>query len=256
MKSHFNCIIIEDVAMQRENLANMLSTRLDLKVIEQFESADTAYEFLCSQENNRPDIMFLDIQLAEFNGLDLLKAIQKLNQKPKVIITTAHPQYAVPSYDYNVSGYVLKPLEMDKLNQAIDKVIGQLQQTGDSGISASISPKQEVRPYIPVKEGNKIINVFYDEIIYLEGANVNVNVITPVEVLLTRDTLKNMAELLNPSSFVRVHDSFIINMDYLKSYAKNLSSLDLQYPGQAQKHPIPIGKKYREMFRERILKNE
>ena len=251
MKSHFNCIIIEDVAMQRENLANMLSTRLDLKVIEQFESADTAYEFLCSQENNRPDIMFLDIQLAEFNGLDLLKAIQKLNQKPKVIITTAHPQYAVPSYDYNVSGYVLKPLEMDKLNQAIDKVIGQLQQTGDSGISASISPKQEVRPYIPVKEGNKIINVFYDEIIYLEGANVNVNFVTIQDTHTTRDTLKNLNDTL-PAHFLRVHDSFIVNLDFLKGYARNITTLDLQYPGQAEKHAIPIGKKYRDEVRDRI----
>lgn len=252
MKSHYNCIVVEDVRLQRENLINMLGTRLDLNVIDSFEGADGAYNFLCSKEGHLTDIMFLDIQLAEFNGLDLLKAIQKLERKPKVIITTAHPQYAIPSYDYNVSGYVLKPIEMIKLSQAIDKVIDQLKETQQNIFNTSDKTITEPRPFICIKESNKVINVHHDEIIYIEGANVNVNVVTAMESHLTRDTLKNMEEILPESVFLRIHDSFIVNLECLKGYAKNLSTLDLQYPGQLEKHAIPIGKKYRKKVRERI----
>ncbi len=251
MKSHYNCIIIEDVALQRENLINMLSTRLDLKVIEQFEAADTAYDFLCDQEQPKPDIMFLDIQLAEFNGLDLLKALQKMEDYPKVIITTAHPQYAIQSYDYRVSGYLLKPLEMNKLNQAIDKVIEQLQEFSKPTPKLNSTPTEQSRTFIPIKEGNKMINVFHDEIIYLEGANVNVNFITAQDTHTTRETLKNMDEIL-PDNFLRVHDSFIVNLDFLKGYVRNISSIDLQHPSHLEKHSIPVGKKYRKTVRERI----
>ncbi len=250
MKSHYNCIIIEDVALQRKNLTAMLGSRLDLKVIEEFENADEAYKYLCATEKVRPDIMFLDIQLAEFNGLDLLKAIRKLEQKPKVIITTAHPQYAIPSYDYNVSGYVLKPLEMDKLNQAIDKAIEQLKKK-ETYVSAE--ERTDARPFLAIKENNKIINIFHDEILYLEGANVNVKIITNIATHLPRETLRNMENQLPPSHFLRIHDSFIINLDYLRGYAKNFSSVDLLFPKKKDVHTIPIGKKYRQKIKNKLV---
>ena len=92
----------------------------------------------------------------------------------------------------------------------------------------------------------------YDEILYCEGANVDVKVVTAGTTYLTRDRVKNMVELLPGENFMRIHDSFIINMDYVKSFAGNYTFVELVQEAGAELHEIRIGPKYRDAFRERM----
>lgn len=252
MKTKYKFVVVEDEPLQLENLVHMLQSRLDLELLECFDNAADAYEYLSSSKRVLPDLLFLDIEMPEANGLMLLESIKRLEKQPQVIITTAYEEYAVPSYDYNVTGYLLKPIENRKLHQAIDKAIGVIA-TIDKDVSAV--PPADQRESLFIKVDNRMVKIFFDEIAYIEGANVQLKIITLHETYLTRQTLKNMQKMLPAQDFFRVHDSFIIRWAYIKSYARNFSSVELQWEGGEELAPIPVGKKYRDAFKERMMGN-
>ncbi|MCB0551688.1 MAG: response regulator transcription factor [Phaeodactylibacter sp.] len=247
MKHKYTYIVIEDVELQRENLIEQLNTRLDLVFLNSFENAEDAYNFLADEANPRPDLIFLDIEMPEASGFNLLDAASNFCLSAKVIITTAFAEYAIKGYEYNISGYLLKPIEREKLNHAIDKAI--------SGFPAPAPAKHPpVRGHILIKEKGKWVKVDYQEILYCEGANVDVKVVTPNGAYLTRDRVKNMVKLLPAENFMRIHDSYIINLDYVKSFAGNYTFVELVHHSGAELHELRIGPKYRDAFRDRMRK--
>lgn len=246
MKLQYTYIVIEDVELQRENLIEQLNTRPDLELLGSFENAEDAYYYLANTGNPRPDLIFLDIEMPEASGFNLLDVAYNYCLSAKVIITTAFAEYAIKGYEYNISGYLLKPIEPGKLNQAINKAIGSVKAMA-TGLPAP--PKG----HILIKEKGKWIKVGHDEILYCEGANVDVKVVTPHAAYLTRDRVKNMEKVLPPESFMRIHDSFIINLAYVKSFAGNYTFVELSHPAGTQFHEIRIGPKYRDAFRERMM---
>jgi len=250
MKTKFSFVVVEDEPLQQENLVQMLQDRLDLELLECFDSAADAYEFLSDPNHSMPDLLFLDIEMPETNGLMLLESIKRFNHRPEVIIITAYEEYAIPSYDYNVSGYLLKPIESNKLFQAIDKAIGSIAETGTKEIFSDNTPA--VNDSFFIKVDNRMVKILFDEIVFIEGANVQLKITTNNATYLTRQTLKNMQQILPANAFLRVHDSFIIRWDYIKSYTRNFSSLELQWEGSDELVAIPVGKKYRDEFKWRM----
>ena len=168
MKTFFTYIVVEDVPLQRANLIFMLNSRLDLKLLKEFDTARDAYNFLSDGDEEFPDLLFLDIEMPEVNGLHLLEATKKLARQPKVIITSAHEEYAIPSYDYDVSGYLLKPLETEKLNKVIDKAIKDLQQSTsistESESSAAFFGNNAPTSFM-IQVGDRMVKIYFDELI-------------------------------------------------------------------------------------------
>lgn len=245
MKNKYTYIVIEDVELQRENLIELLSTRLDLELLNSFETAEEAYNYLAEEQNPRPDLIFLDIEMPGASGFNLLDAASDFCHSAQVIITTAFAEYAIKGYDYNISGYLLKPIEPEKLNHALDKAVASLQDAPE----ASLPPE---KGHILIKEKGKWIKVDHDEILFCEGANVDVKVITPHGAYVTRDRVKNMVKLLPEESFMRIHDSYIINLNHVKSFASNYTFVELANPDGPELHELRIGPKYRDAFRERM----
>ncbi|MEZ4884282.1 MAG: LytTR family DNA-binding domain-containing protein [Chitinophagales bacterium] len=256
MKTHFSYIVVEDVPLQRANLIYMLSNRLDLKLLKEFETARDAYTYLSQEDAAMPDLLFLDIEMPEVNGLHLLEATKKFVHQPRVIITSAHEQYAIPSYDYDVSGYVLKPLETEKLYKAIDKAINELKPTvKDKQEASSLSSFGGAEPSsFLIQVGDRMVKINFEELIYCEGANNNIRVITINQEYETRKTLKSMSDELPDSQFFRVHDSFIVNLFYLKSYTKRLTAIELCYEQDC--YNVVVGRKYRANLKERLQESE
>ena len=250
MKHKYTYIAVEDEPLQLANLVETLNMRLELEFLESFDNAEDAYRFLTSSQTEKPDLMFLDMQLPEVNGLQFLESIKMVEPKPKVIITTAFEEYAIESYEYDVSGYVVKPLNPIKLNKAIDKAIRDLSKNNTPN-NTPPPPKSPEKPSIFIKVESRMVRLFHEEIIYLEGANVNVKVVTESDEYLTRNTLKKMVDMFPKKNFMRIHDSFIINFKYLKGYAANFSQADLK-AGNGDMS-VPIGKTYRDDFKNRML---
>lgn len=237
-------IIVEDVALQREYLSELLSSRLELSPVGTFDNAEEAYEFLASPEERKPALIFLDIEMPEASGFNLLESLRNLRLQCKVIITTAFAEYAVKGYEYGLSGYLLKPIEPQQLNKAVDRAIQELQAAGQD--------KRSDDQYLLIKEKGRWVRLQYDEILYLEGANVDVRIITQGGTFLTRDRIKNLAQALPSALFLRVHDSFIVNLSHVKAYASNYSFMELcPGPGEALVK-LPVGPKYRPKVKEQV----
>lgn len=259
MKRTFNYIVVEDVDLQRRHLINLLATRLDLRLTAAFENAEDAFEFLTNPEQACPEFIFLDVEMPEANGFDLLDAIRVAQLPARVIMITAFSDYAIKGYDYDISAYLLKPIEPALLYQKIDKAKEEwLKLHGFKGQRQDTTTgSQELsKGHLLIKENKRWVKIDYNEILYCEGANVNVKIVTQVDTYQTRDRVKNLESQLPPDHFLRVHDSFIVNLQHLKSYAGNFSFVEIETGKEGQVRVIKIGPIYREgakIFIERYL---
>ncbi len=246
MNAVYTFIIVEDVALQREHLIDLLHSRLDLRLLRAFDNAEDAYLYLSDTDNPKPDLIFLDIEMPEASGFNFLEAIQKLPVSPRVIITTAFAEYAVKGYDYDLSGYLLKPIEEEQLNKAIQKALRSL------GFEDKSRPGPKKEAHLLIKSKSKWIKLAHEEILYVEGANVDVRIVTIGGTYTTRDRIKNLQQKLPNGHFMRIHDSFVVNLDHIRSYASNYTFLELRSVPEGSLKKLPVGPKYRNHFRENL----
>ncbi|KGE85756.1 LytR/AlgR family response regulator transcription factor [Phaeodactylibacter xiamenensis] len=246
MSAVYSFIIVEDVALQREHLIDLLHSRLDLRLLRAFDNAEDAYLYLSDSATLVPDLIFLDIEMPEASGFNFLEAIQKLPSSPRVIITTAFAEYAVKGYDYDLSGYLLKPIEEEQLNKAIQKALRSLEQKDDS------KPVTKQEAHLLIKSKSKWVKLAHEEILYLEGANVDVRIVTTGGTYVTRNRIKNLQQKLPRDHFMRIHDSFVVNLNHIRSYASNYTYLELRSAPEEGLKKLPVGPKYRDQFKESL----
>lgn len=172
------------------------------------------------------DLIFLDIQLPGMTGLNFLRTLQK---PPLVILTTAHPDYALESYEFNVIDYLLKPISYERFLKAVHKIIeGKL-----------LTPKTTVQDdHIYIKSSGKFIKVNFADIIYIEGMKDYLKICTSTSNIVTLQTMNEMEKMLPPQQFIRVHKSYIVSLKHIRSiYGNNI---------ETEKLTIPVGLNYKE----------
>src|SRR5215203_901849 len=201
------CIIVDDNKMARMALKQLVS---QLPNVELAAECNDAAETLDVLNNNQIDLLLLDIEMPDMSGLELT---QKLgNTKPLIIFTTAKKDYAVEAFELNVIDYLIKPIALHRLKQAIDKA----QEALDSN-------KQEVKveeqAFVFVKDNGVLKRIAIDDILFLEAMGDYVKVHTPQKFHVVHATLKSIEEKLPSSKFLRVHRSFIVainKIDYIQ----------------------------------------
>lgn len=253
MKMTYRFIVVEDVELQRQHITGLLQSRLDLEFQAAFENAQEAYQYLASGQNPMPDLLFLDVEMPEANGFSLLESLRRLEPSFRVIFVTAFPEYAIKGYEYNASAYLLKPVEPDKLFRAVDKAIRELNTPAAPAPAASAVSAPASRPFIMIKVKQMLIKLWLDDIIYCEGANVNVRIVTSAGEYLTRERLKHIEQQLPADRFLRIHDSFIVNLEDVKGFAANFTTIELmrtEVKGKALS--LPVGPKYRQVLKEKL----
>jgi len=155
-----NCLVVDDEPLARNLLSDYVKKIPFLTLVATAENALKAMQVL---RENPIDLIFLDIQMPELTGINMLKALQ---QKPMVVLTTAYSEYALESYELDVVDYLLKPITMERFLKAVEKVSHRLQ-GGDSPV-----PPQEVAPaFFFVKDGTRLVKVMLEDILYVEGLN-------------------------------------------------------------------------------------
>ncbi|MEZ4909565.1 MAG: LytTR family DNA-binding domain-containing protein [Saprospiraceae bacterium] len=201
-------IIVDDEKPGRENLKAILHTYLeDIEVIGMAGSIADAQDLLA---NLQPDVMFLDIELGNENGLDFLKGIE--NPRFETIFVTAYEEYAVRAFRTSAIDYLVKPIDIDSLKEAIEKVTIKLKSKIDFD-----SQVQKIDDFIKIstQDGKELISM--DEILYLQSINyyTKLVLVDGREIISTR-TLKDYQLQLANSNFFRIHNSYIIHIKYLK----------------------------------------
>lgn len=219
-----NCIIIEDEPLAMQRIKEFVLKVQFLKLLHCFENAIEAISFL---KTEKVDLLFLDIQMDGFTGIQLLESI---NIRLDVIVTTAFDHYALKSFDLNVTDYLLKPYTFERFVQAVTKVH-----------ERRISPQKSApKNYIFIKTEYRLEKVELNDILFIEGMRDYRCLHLHGKRLLTPETFGDLEAELPKENFCRVHKSFIIALGKINSIEKDRIRINDQL--------IPISDTYKETF--------
>ena len=239
-----NIIIVDDEPLAREVLETYISKFPGLTLLTTCQNAIEAFEALNA---HKVDLMFLDIQMPQISGIDFLKT---LSHPPKVVFTTAFSNYALDGYELNVVDYLLKPISFDRFVKAINKtmdLLKQPQRTNGNSQQEKEEEETEKPDYIFVKADKKLIKVKFEHIFYIEGLKDYVILHTPTGRIVTLQTMKSLEEKLPSEIFMRVHRSYIVNLNKIDVMEGNMLEVN--------KKTVPIGKNYKDELLVVINKN-
>jgi len=249
MNRFYKAIVIDDEPAARRLMKSLLEEYA--QVITVVAEAGNGREAIAKIEELRPDLIFLDIQMPDLTGFEVL---ERLTHKPNVIFTTAYEQYAIKAFENFSIDYLLKPIKEERLQQSIDKLkqFGRLNQTVDiSSLQDIIRQLQapQKATALPIKTGDRITLLRYENITYLEAQDKYVYVFTSDgQKHLTDQSLTTLSEKL-PPQFYRIQKSYIINKDKIKEMHRHFNSRYLFIMDDKAGTRLTSGRTYHEEIR-------
>ncbi len=250
MSRLFKAIIIDDEPAARRLMKSLLAEHID--AIEVIDEAGSGREALKKIEELQPDVIFLDIQMPDLTGFEVLEQLEK---KPNVIFTTAYEQYALKAFEIFSLDYLLKPIKEERLAQSIER----LKQVGKSNTNIDMKGLQEViqqlkmpkkATALPIKTGDRINLIRFETISYLEANDKYVFIhTTDGQKFLTDQSLTTMEEKL-PEQFYRVQKSYILNKDAIKEMHKHFNGRYLFVMNDKTLTQITSGRTYNDAINE------
>jgi two-component system LytT family response regulator len=249
MNQPFKAIVIDDEPAARRLMRNLLQEHDD--VVEVIAEASTGKEAIEKIESLDPDLIFLDIQMPDLTGFEV---IEQLKKKPNIIFTTAYEQYAIKAFETFSIDYLLKPIKEERLEQSMEKLkeFGRLNQSINvSGLQEIIrqfqSPKKATA--LPIKTGDRINLIRFENISYLEAQDKYICVFTiDGQKFLTDQSLTVLAEKL-PPAFCRIHRSYIINKDKIREMHRHFSGRYLFIMDDKPGTRLTSGRTYQDVFK-------
>lgn len=231
------CLIVDDEPLAIKLIEKHLARLDSFVVIGSCNSALKAFEFLSAES---VDLLFLDIKMPTISGLDLLKT---LKSPPKTILTTAYRDYALEGYDLDVIDYLLKPITFERFFKAIERYS---RSQSNVNLPTNIPDSHQQSPdFILIKSGNKHHKINTRDILYIESLKDYVKVFTNQKVIVSKYKISDLEQDLATHSFVRIHRSFIVNLDQVTAFTP--------YDVELGEIEIPIGASYKEKVKD-ILK--
>ena len=228
------CIAIDDEPVALDIISDYVAKIPFLELIKTYRNALHAIEFL---QNNKVDLIFLDINMPEINGIDFFKT---LTIKPNVIFTTAYSEFAVESYELNAIDYLMKPIEFNRFLKAVNKI----QSSQNLNIDSKSLIQKTSNDSIILKSGSKSYKINTQEILFIEGSGNYLTFHTLDKKLMVLMSMNEALNILPETSFARIHKSFIVALNQIKVIEN--------HQVQINDVKIPIGKYYKESFFNKI----
>lgn len=237
------CIIIDDEPLAGQLLTAYAERSPDLEPVGTFTNPIEALGFLA---DNAVDVLFLDIQMPELTGMQVLKIARGDHQ---VVLTTAYEQYALESYEFSVTDYLLKPVSLDRFMLAVEKVKERRAPANaapppNPAPAAAPASAEENRNYLFVKSGHKTVRVGYDDIIRLESMSNYVMIHTATGKIMTLENMTNLVDKLPAARFVRIHRSHAVALDKIEFIERNRVVIGGEY--------LPVSDGHKDDFWKRI----
>ena len=232
MKETKKCIIVDDEPAAHYVLANYIKQNPNLELIFQGYNGIEAMDYL---RENKVDLMFLDINMPEISGMELLKIIPT---HPKTILTTAYSEFALESYDYGVIDYLLKPIYFPRFLKAIDRFF----------LTETIKNKEEEIEIntVSVKVDGYFIEIELDQLLYAQSFGNYVKLHTIKRTYLASITTTEFEKCLPEKNFMRIHKSYIVALDKVEAVEKDFVII--------KKEKLPIGITYKRELTDRLKK--
>jgi DNA-binding LytR/AlgR family response regulator len=235
-------VVVDDEPLALKLMADYVQKTPFFTLKEQTTNPMRAMELV---QQGAVDLLFLDIQMPELTGLQLMKII---GHKCKVILTTAYPDYALDGYEFDVIDYLLKPVTFDRFLVAAHKAKERLSTESavviQSPVTITSAPTPVPASYIFVKTEYKIQKVDLSDILYMEGLRDYIAIHTTSGKILTLQSMRSFQEQLPESHFMRVHKSYLVALDKIQFIERNRIVIAGNY--------IPVGETYQEQFQQRL----
>jgi DNA-binding LytR/AlgR family response regulator len=230
-----SCIAIDDEPLALKQLVNYIEKTPFLEYLNSFDNAFSAIEYL---QMNEVDLMFVDINMPDLTGMDFVKS---LDRPPRVIFTTAYSEYAIEGFRVDAIDYLLKPISYNDFLKSANKASVWFVKTQTD--HAQVEANKE---FLLIKSEHKIVRINFADIKYIEGMREYVRFhLSNQKPVLTLLSLKKIEESLPDNQFMRVHRSFIVNLNQITTIERLRIVFD-------DKMYIPVGEQYREKFLEYI----
>jgi two-component system, LytTR family, response regulator len=228
----YTCIIVDDQAEAVDLIRDHVSkiARLTISL-----STTNSIEALVFLDRNKPDIIFLDIEMPGMTGIELTRTLKAKwgNNMPKIVFTTGHADYALTGYEHGVADYLLKPVTFIRFKQCSDRIIDEL----DKQHTRTGTPS-----YFFIEDGGKKVKIPFEEIIYIKSEGNYLTIVSENRKKTIYRSLNTMQELLPGSRFFRVHKSYIAAIDRVHSVKGN----ELVVHVKQEERCLPIGVTYKE----------
>ena len=223
-------IIIDDEPLARKLLNDFSSKVPFLEVLGSFSNGLEALEFLKQQS---PDLIFLDIQMPDITGLELIRVMR---ERPQVIFTTAYAEYAVEGFELDATDYLLKPFDFTRFLKAVTKAFERL-----PGQSQPVTADVEDTDFLFVKDGRELVKVRLSDIRYIKGQKDYVQFHTRNGKLMSLMKMRDLEQDLPTKGFLRIHQSFIINTRHIEAIANDKVLIGGEY--------LPVSQSYKQSFK-------
>ncbi|KAA5536031.1 LytR/AlgR family response regulator transcription factor [Paenimyroides baculatum] len=227
-----NCIILDDEPMAVALLSKYVDKIQNLNLV---KATTNPFEVLEFTNNNSVDVIFIDIQMPELTGIQLM---EMLGNKTKFVITSAYSEYALQGYEHNVIDYLLKPVSFDRFYKAVVKVQEVFKEQAFTNV---MTAEEKSEDFLFVKTDGKLIKINLNDLQFVEGLKDYLYLHLKNEKLIVLDTLKDF-ELKLPNNFMRVHKSYIVRLDQIESIERNRIFI--------QNKIIPVGDTYKTKFQD------
>ncbi|WP_034256168.1 LytR/AlgR family response regulator transcription factor [Arenibacter latericius] len=228
--SKLKCILIEDSAMQRRTISKLIKDNPSLLFLDEFKNGLEAKEFLT---DNEVDLIFLDIEMPLVSGFDLLES---LNVIPQIIVISASADHAMKAFDYNVADYLKKPVDKKRFDNAVKKAI----------TNHKLENTEEVeQDYIYINHQLKNTKLILNDILWVEAYGDYIKIISKEKNMLILSTMKGFNNQLPSDKFMRIHKSFIVNLDKIEKF--NGSSVEIN--GKV----IPLSRHKKELLQNALV---
>jgi DNA-binding LytR/AlgR family response regulator len=228
MSAKLDCLILDDEEMSRSLVKEYVEKTEDLNLVGVFEDPIEAANTL---KNIHVDILFLDIEMPNMSGYDLIKT---LDVKPEIIMITAKKEHAAEAFDYKVTDYLVKPINYSRFFQAVSRAKENIENSRGRLHANEIYVRTEL----------KIVKVDLDDLLYVEALADYIMLFTEDNKYIVHSTMKGFQSKLPKDKFVRIHRSYIVNKDKISSIENLFVVIQNKY--------IPIGASYKDDFMSRL----
>lgn len=229
MNHKLRCIVVDDEPLAQQVIVTYIGRLSHMELV---ATCDNAMEAMQALQKDKIDVMFLDIQMPVITGVEFLRSLQ---HPPRVIFTTAYPDFALDGYDLNITDYLLKPISFERFMKAVNKV------------SEAVNNEEHNTP-IPdhffVKEDGKLVRVNFADIDHIECMKDYAKIFTKQRMIVTHHSMKKFEEVLPDQQFMRIHRSYIVSLSSINAIFGNVI--------ETAKGRLPVGANYREMLMEKI----
>jgi two-component system LytT family response regulator len=211
-KTLLNCVVVDDSTLQRLSIVKLIENHQSLNLVAQYNNAIEAKEGIAT---SNIDLIFLDIEMPILSGFDLL---DDLTAKPQIIFVTGKTKYAFKAFDYDAIDYLRKPISKERFLNAVHKAVTNYKLKNEDGF--------DEEDFIFVKSNLKKRKVFLNELRYIEALGDYVKMVTEHDSLVVLSTMKAFEALLPKDRFLRIHKSYIVNLDKVIRYNSKIIELE------------------------------